>query len=250
MKRRIFIDAGGWYLAYYLGMWDFILTEFGKDAFKGVHFDGISAGGHISAYIVSAIYGEHTLRHWLENGPKHAVRINKYGGGQFAQGLYQAGYLFHKSLNKVQRRSNKKYVRAYCITDKQELYCCEKIKTHEEHAAAASSTANIPILCGYEPTRFRDKKLWDGVFYKQYDSDLDTKNMLYISFGPHFQCKNTLNLSNWIYHNNFLSLGPSFLPQSMTLKICDELFECGYNHAKNNRAELVEKFNSIGIRVY
>jgi hypothetical protein len=33
MKRRIFIDGGGWYLAYYLGMWEFILTEFGKDAF-------------------------------------------------------------------------------------------------------------------------------------------------------------------------------------------------------------------------
>lgn len=246
---RIFIDAGGWYLAYYLGMWEYILAEFGKEAFKGVHFDGISAGGHMGGYIVSAIYGDHTMKHWLENGPKYTVHANKYGDGQFTQGQYEAGYHFHTSLNKAQLRANKKYVHVYCITDKLKLHCCDKIATPEEHAAAASATGNIPIVGACEPMHFRDKQLWDGVFHKRYGDVLDTTNMLYISFGPHFECENTLDLSNWIYHTQLVSLIPSFLPQNATLRICDELFDRGFNDAKRNRATLVAKLNAIGIGV-
>jgi hypothetical protein len=246
---RIFIDAGGWYLAYYLGMWEYILAEFGKEAFKGVHFDGISAGGHTASYIVSAIYGDHNLKHWLENGPKYAVRINKYGDGQFTQGIYEAGYHFHKSLNKAQRRANKKYVRVYCITDKQEMHCCDNIATSEEHGAAAAATGNIPLLGACEPMHFRDKQLWDGAFHKRYGDTLDTNNMLYISFAPHFECDNTLDLSNWIYHSQLVSLLPSFLPPNITCAICDALFDCGFNDAKRNRATLVAKLNAIRIAV-
>jgi hypothetical protein len=246
---RIFIDAGGWYLAYYLGMWEYILAEFGKEAFKGVHFDGISAGGHTAAYIVSAIYGDHTMKHWLENGPKYAVYIHKYGCGQMTEGLYEAGYHFHISLNKAQIRANKKYVRAYCMTDEQELHCCQKIATSEEHAAAASATGNIPIAGACEPMQFRDKQLWDGFFYKQYGNVLDTTNMLYLTFEPHFQCNNTLDLSKWIFYSQLVSLIPSFFPKIASLRICDELFERGFNDAKRNRATLVAKFNAIGIGV-
>ena len=246
---RIFIDAGGWYLAYYLGMWEYILADFGKEAFKGVHFDGISAGGHTAAYIVSAIYGDHTMKHCMENCPKLATRLGKYGGGKMTQGQYETGYLFHKSLDKAQKQAIHKYVCVYCITDKLELHCCDKVETSEEYACAVSASGNIPILGSYEPIRFRDIQLWDGGFYKQYGNILDTTNMLYLTFEPHFQCNNTLDLSKWIFYSQLVSLIPSFFPKIASLRICDELFERGFNDAKRNRATLVAKFNAIGIGV-
>jgi hypothetical protein len=248
-RPRIFMDAGGWYLAYYLGMWEYILSEFGKDVFKGVSFYGISAGSHASGYIIAAIYGNSTMRYWLDNGVKHVVYLDKYGNGKFTEGLYESGYKYYHILDEAQRKAVKKHLNVFCTNKNRELYCCKKISSCDESGKAASGTGNIPIIGSYGPTNFRGEQLWDGAFYNKYDSVINTKNMLYISFGPHFQCDQTLDLSNWIPHNLFFSTIPSFLPQNITLFICDELFDRGYNDAKRNRDELVSKFNAIGIKV-
>lgn len=243
------MDAAGWYLAYYLGMWEYILEAFGKDAFQNVVFEGISAGGHASAYVVASVHGSQSLRHWLEYGPKWVVRQNMHSDGQFTKGQYDAGYAFHTSLNKSQRRANRKYVRAYCLTDTMELYCCEKIRTSEEHAQAASATGNVPIVSSCSPMTFRGTPLWDGALYRDYEGVVNTNRMLYITFSPRFVCKHILNLSDWVYISAFISLLPCFLPQTLSLVICDQLFDRGYSDAKSNRDELQAAFRSIGISI-
>ena len=114
MKPRIFIDAGGWYLAYYMGMWEYILEEFGRESFKGVYFDGASAGGQVATTIIASIYGDKQMKFWLQTGPKLAVECDKYGIGRLTDGIQSTGFIFYNNLNETQRRAICKYVRVFC----------------------------------------------------------------------------------------------------------------------------------------
>jgi len=249
MKPRIFIDAGGWYIAYYMGMWEYILEHFGREAFKGVYFDGISAGGQVSTHIIASIYSDKPIKTWLETGPKTAVKNDKYGNScRITEGVYDTGYTFYKNLNKIQKLTMRKYVRVFCTDTLLNAHCCDKISNVDEYANAVTATSNLPLIFSHKPIKFRDKYLWDGVLGNSCYS-LIHKNSLYISFSPRVQCDNMLDLSKWVYHTHYVSLLPSFLPQQIALMFCDEMFERGYNDAKANRKELLEKFQSIGIHL-
>jgi hypothetical protein len=249
MKPRIFIDAGAWYLAYYMGMWEYILEHFGREAFKGVYFDGISAGGQVATHIIASIYSDKLMKTWLETGPKTVVKNDKYGNNcRITEGIYNTGYTFYTNLNKTQRRAIRKYVRVFCTDSLMNGHCCDKISNACEYASAITATSNIPLILSYKPIRFREKYLWDGVLGSSCYS-LIHKKTLCISFSKRVHFYNMLDLSNWVYHKDYISLLPSFLPQQMTLVWCDLLFERGYNDAKANRKELLEKFQSIGIHL-
>jgi hypothetical protein len=248
MKQRIFIDSGGWYIAYYMGMWEYILEHFGREAFKHVYFDGISAGGQVATHIIASIYSDKPMKTWLETGPKTSVKNDKYGNCRLTEGVYDTGYIFYKNLNKIQQRAMRKYVRVFCTDSLLNAHSCDKITNADEYASAVASTGNIPLLGAQKPINFRDKYLWDGVLGNSCYS-LIHKKSLYISFSPRVQCDNMLDLSKWIYYTELMTLIPSFLPQQMTLLVCDELFKRGYNDAKANRKELLEKFQSIGIHL-
>ena len=248
MKPRIFIDSGGWYLAYYLGMWEYILEHFGKEAFRGVYFDGTSAGGLVASCIVACVYGNQTMKYWLDNGPKQCVQTDMYRNGQFAKGMYNAGYFFYNCLSKQQRLALYKYLRFFCLDTNLNEYCCDKISNANEHANACAASGNIPFICSDKPVPFRDKYLWDASLTKSYYS-LVTKKSLCISFHPGPDCHTTLDLSKWIYSSTLLSLIPCFLPQQTTLSVCDALFEFGYHDAKAHSKELLTKFRSIGIKL-
>jgi hypothetical protein len=71
--------------------------------------------------------------------------------------------------------------------------------------------------------------------------------MLYISFKPHLQCENVLNLSDWLFYNSYLCLLPFFLPQKIAIPMCDLLFERGYEDAKQHKDILTTKFKTLGI---
>ena len=248
MKPRIFIDAGGWYIAYYMGMWEYILEHFGREAFKGVYFDGISAGGQVATHIIASIYSDKPMKTWLETGPKQMIKLDKYGNGRLVDGVHATGYAFYNSLDKIQRRAIRKYARVFCTDTLLNMHYCDKISSAQEYVCAAAATGNIPLICAYTPTKFRDKYLWDGALGNSCYSLIHPKS-LYISPSPRVHRDTILDLSNWVYYTQFVSLLPSFLPQQIALMFCDEMFERGSNDAKANRKELLEKFQSIGIHL-
>lgn len=127
-KYKIFIDSGAWYIAYYMGLFHYIFTEFGVDCFKHVHLEGISAGGQACGYILATIHGCKNMKYWFENGPQQIIRSNNYGNGKLTLGCYNAGLFFYKQLNKHQRKKIKKYFSCVCLDSSLNSHCCRYIQ--------------------------------------------------------------------------------------------------------------------------
>ena len=249
MKTRIFIDAAGWYIAYYMGMWEYILEEFGRESFKGVYFDGVSAGGHVATHVIASIYGGKSMRTWLETGPKLAIKCDKYGIGRLSDGIHFTGHAFYNNLNENQRNAIRKYVRVFCADSFLRNHCCDKISNACEYTGAITATGNIPIIGSYKPIKFRDNYLWDGALSPSYSTQVDSQT-LYITFTPSTTLyDNLLDLSNWVFYTPIIALGPSFLPKELTTILCDDLFDSGYKDAQLHRGELLTKFKRIGIKL-
>jgi hypothetical protein len=73
MKKIIFIDIGVFYITYYYGFFDFLFTHYGVDKFKDVYFEGVSAGGQVSASCIFTIHGYKNMKYWLKKGPKMLI---------------------------------------------------------------------------------------------------------------------------------------------------------------------------------
>ncbi len=251
-KHKIFIDAGGWYGAYYLGMFHYIFEEFGTTIFENVYFEGISAGAFTSGYCLATIYGCHNNKYWLEHGQKQATRNNNYGNSRLTFGMYEGGKFFYEQLSEIQRSKIHEYFCSVCIDTNRKPYKCVEISTAKEYGSAVASSANIPFLGSLYAWRFRDVFLWDGYFNDATIFDnLDCSNVLLITFDA--KCINPnpayvlLDLAEWTEFSFFNSLLPSFYPQYTTLNKCDELFQLGYNDAKKHKDQIREKLSSFGI---
>jgi hypothetical protein len=253
-KHKIFIDAGGWYLAYYLGVFHYIFEEFGTTIFEDVYFEGISAGAHTSGYCLATIYGCHDNKYWLDNGPKQTVKKNKYNNALFTLGMYEAGKFFYDQLDEFQRSKIHEYFCSICIDTNRNPYKCIKITTANEFGSAVASSANIPFLGSIYAWRFRDVFLWDGYMNDTtiYDNiHTDCVNVLFITFDAKriniHPAYVLLDLSEWTDFSILNSLLPSLYTQYMTLNRCDELFEMGYCDAKKHKDQIREKLTSFGI---
>ena len=105
------------------------------------------------------------MKYWLKNGPGLLIRENKYKFGDLTSGLYKAGlFLYEESLQKYKKPldyiTNK--FRTLCFDTNGKPYYCEKITNAIEFAQAVSSTGNIPFIGSFNPSEFRNQKLWDG----------------------------------------------------------------------------------------
>ncbi len=253
-QHKIFIDAGGWYVAYYLGMFHYIFEEFGTTIFENVYFEGISAGSFTSGYCLATIYGCHDNRYWLELGPKLATRDNNYGNARLTFGMYKNGKLFYEHLDENQRSKVSEYYCGICMDSNLKPYRCEQIKNSIEYGSAVASSANIPGLGSLYAWKFRDVYLWDGYLNDNtiYDNlNNDCENILLITFVKKRIKPNDvyviLDLSEWTPFSMWNSMMPSFFPQDITLGICDELFEHGYNDAKLHKSQIRDKLTAFGL---
>lgn len=253
-QHKIFIDAGGWYEGYYLGMFHYIFEEFGTNIFENIYFEGISAGSHTAVYNLATIYGCHDNRYWLENSSKYITRKNMYGNGILSQGLYDAGILYYNELDENQRSIIREYYCGISMDSNLKPFRCEQIDNISDFASAVASSANIPGIGSFYAWKFRDVYLWDGYLNDDtiYDNlNSDCHNILLITFNPKRIKPNPayimLDLSEWTPHSIWYSLLPSFFPQHTALKICDDLFEQGYNDAKKHKLQVREKLTAFGL---
>lgn len=253
-QHKIFIDAGGWYGAYYLGMFHYIFEEFGKTIFEDVYFEGISAGSHAAAYNLATIYGCRDNIFWLENGQKYATRSNNYGNRRLTQGINDSGLLYFNELDDNHRSKIREYFSAVCMDSNHQPFRCQQIETSLELASAVASSANIPGIGSLYAWKFRDVYLWDGYLNDNtiYDNlNNDCENILLITFVKKRIKPNDvyviLDLSEWTPFSMWNSMMPSFFPQDITLGICDELFEHGYNDAKLHKSQIRDKLTAFGL---
>lgn len=253
-QHKIFIDAGGWYGAYYLGMFHYMFEEFGTTIFEDVYFEGISAGSFTSGYCLATIYGCRDNRYWLELGQKRATINNNYGNSRLTFGMYQTGKLFYEQLDDIQRSKIREYYCGICMDSNLKPYRCEQINNITDYGSAVASSANIPGLGSLYAWKFRDVYLWDGYFNGNtiYDNlNNDCENILLITFDAKRIKPNPtyviLDLSEWTTYSILNSLLPSFFPQYTTLGICDDLFEQGYNDAKLHKTQVREKLTAFGL---
>jgi hypothetical protein len=249
MVNKIFIDSGGWYISYYMGLLHYIFTNYGIDKFKKIYFEGVSAGGQACPYALATIYGNHNMKYWLKKGPKKVVYDDQYGCGKLTKGFYNSGKLFYSKLNKTQKSKIKKYFSAICSDIYNNPYICNNINSSTEFASTVASTGNIPIIGCLLPQKYKDKYLWDGNLNTNYYNNLDynSNNILFITFSPLSSCNNSkiiqLDLSKWIHTSLFTSLIPSFLNPEETLQYIDILFKFGYNNAKKHKDILFSKLD-------
>jgi hypothetical protein len=246
MKKVIFIDIGAFYIAYYYGFFNFLLTHYGIDKFKDVYFEGVSAGGQISAACVATIHGCKNMKYWFKKGPKKLVTIDKLRKQQTTQFFYELGEKAYKKTTQEQKHAIQKYLSTLSSSQDYKPYWFRNIDTQHKFASAISSTGNVPILGSLSPIVYDDCCLWDGWLCKQignynyYKTNPGEKKII-ISWDKDIpQDENTriLYLNRYFMYSQLLSFMPFLLNSSMGSIYCDKLFENGYNDAKQNIAEI------------
>jgi hypothetical protein len=254
ITHKIFVDSGGWYIAYYMGVFHYIFTTFGVDIFKGAHFEGVSAGGQIIGYALATIHGCKDMKYWLDNGPKHAISNNNYGYGRLTLGCYNAGKRFYDTLGYYQRETIKqKYCSLGLDSSSLKPFYIRNVSNRLEFACAVASTGNIPIVGSFYTWRYSGKRLWDGYMNLRYNYsnnlDYNADNVLFFSFDKHEPKKNVvyIHLSKWTNFSIFKSVGISFYNKNDALLATDELFENGFADAKLNHDELHRKLHEFGL---
>jgi hypothetical protein len=250
---KIFIDSGGWYIAYYMGLFHYIFMEFGVECFKHVYFEGVSAGGQTCGYAIATIHGCKDMKYWLNNGPKQSIYDDNYGNGRLTLGCYKAGKSLYKKLNKHQCRKIKKYYSSLCLDSSLKPYYCNNITNAKIFGCAVASTGNIPLIGSLFAWRYKNKLLWDGNLILNYDycnkKTYNADNVLFISldsykFGDDIVY---LNLSSWVNKTLKDSIFTSFLSKTDALANTDRLFNNGYNDAKCHHNEIHDKLKAFGI---
>ncbi len=254
IAHKIFVDAGGWYLAYYMGVFHYIFTTFGVDCFKDVHFEGVSAGGQCIGYVLATIHGCKDMKYWLDNGPKHAISNNNYGNGRLTLGCYNAGKHFYKTLDSSQKDEIKKKYCSLSLDSSFNPFFSRNISNTTDFACAVASTGNIPIVGSFHPWKHQNNYLWDGCLnfkYNHYKNlDYNTKKVLFFSLDKDNIVEQNIiniNLSKWTNFSPLKSISISFYDKETALLATDELFENGFSDAKLNHDEIYDKLCKFGI---
>lgn len=254
ITHKIFVDGGGWYLAYYMGVFHYILTTFGVDCFKDVHFEGVSAGGHCISAVIATINGCKDMKYWLDHGPKHTISNNNYGNGRLTLGCYNASKLFYDTLNHYQRKEIKRKYCSLSLDSTFSPFFSRNISNKTDFACAIASTGNVPIIGSFLPWRHLKRHLWDGCLnfnYNHYKNlDYNAKKILVFSFFQNEFDKNHIihvDLSKWTPFSWCKFLGISFYDKKSALLATDELFETGFADAKLNHDELYNKLCKFGV---
>jgi hypothetical protein len=251
-KRTIMIELGGWHIAYYMGVFHYIFTTYGVDAFTDVYFTGVSAGGQTCGYCLGTIHGCKDMKYWLDNGPKQAVLTNNYGYGRLALGCYNAGKFIFNKLNKKQKRAITKYFSALCMDCMCQPYICDNIDNAVDFGCAVAATGNVPIVASVDPWKFKGVPLWDGYIntYINKSCYVDTNTTLLFTFKNNGTHARFIDLSKWTTtYSGISSMLPSFYSQNGALDATEKLFQCGYDDAKQNENELLYQLRGIGINL-
>jgi len=245
------IDSGGWYIAYYMGLFHYIFTTYGVDAFTDVYFTGISAGGQTCGYCVATVHGCKDMRYWLEHGPIQAISTGQYGVGRLGVGCYNAGKRFYNKLHRKQRIAIQRYYSALCTDWMLRPYLCDDIDNAVDFGCAVAATGNVPFMMSALPWKFRDAHLWDGNL-NAYINNLHyayTDNTVLFTFESLGTHAHVVDLSKWAAYSIADSFVTSLCTQREAIQRTRTLFLVGYEHAKTHEAEIEQRLIDIGIPI-
>lgn len=246
MKKVIFIDIGAFYITYYYGFFDFLFTHYGIEKFKDVYFEGVSAGGQISASCIFTIHGLKNMKYWFKKGPKQLVSSDSLRNQKATQFFREFSESSYKKTTQEQKDAIQKYFSTLSSSHDYEPYWFRNIDTSHKFASAISSTGNIPIVGSTSPILHDDCCLWDGYFckkfggYNYYKTNPGEKKLI-ISWEkdiPRVENARVLDLNKYFMYSHFFSFLPFLLNSSMGSVYCDELYDIGYNDAQQKIAEI------------
>lgn len=251
---NIFVGPGGYYICYYLGFFQKLFDELGRDFFKDTSFEGVSAGGQLSGYAVAATNGAHDMLYWYKNGPRDAMASGCWPG-QLTVKCYESGkrfYLDAVSQNEdIEKHIFHKYA-AWGTTSSGKPYKLRNIRDHIDFGNSVASTGNIPVLGAINPWRFKGEKLWDGgIAYSaclEAIVQLNTNTIIFcINIPDNFENTHkatVFEFSKWRPFKRSIGIGLLFYTKKKRLKKMDELFENGYEDAGQHIDELVRVLKS------